>query len=1178
MQRKIEELASGACQCQSSILEFTPEKLEFEVLEGTVYIGEFSIQNTEHISIEGKIYSSSPRMQCLRPEFQGTAITQKFKFQSEGLCEGDIQTGNLHIVSDQGEYLLPFTVSVSRNYPVSSQGAIKSVTEFANLARESYEEAVKIFGQPEFAGIFGLRETEERLIYQGLCHKPCTRAQVEEFLIAARKKNRVRFELEEAQREFCNVTEAQMHHVTLKKEEWGHLALEVTAQGEWLEPLKRRITDEDFVGSRGIVEYKIIPEQLHAGKNYGKLILQTPFQKEEIELCTLGKRTGREQMVYSVQKKQAELAHDYLDFGFRKIVTGVWAKRSSKKLEELMDLEPENHWYLLMKAQVFLVNRQRQEAEWVMDSFPRNKVDKNSPMYGYYLYLCTLREPEPAYVNKCTSQIRKIYHKNQENEALLWILLFLDEELNYSKGRKLEVIAKHLRRKGESVLLYLEAWRILEKEPFHLRRAGEFERKILNFAVKHEALNKELALQVIKLVPELPVFDVIWYRILAACCQLTQNQESLQAICSYCIKGHCYGSEYWKWYQKGVEEELRIAGLYESWVLSADWNQMQKLPKAIVLYFQSYSNLASDPQAKFYAAMINSKAQWKGVWPHYQKNIREFALRQLKNGKTDASLAVIYREVLTPELLAEEPGKYMDQVLFACEVTCSIPEACNLVICQHPLKKEQTVPFIHGRGYVNIYSSSWQILLEDARGRRFLPGKDLKVTPLMESGKFLEKGIACAEEKLPYLLKHFDKKKIWQTYEKEDLPWLQMLVDSEAISDAYREELRPQMVEYFYDNYTGDTLDEFLLTLSFEGIERPAREKMMNLLVARRHYRRAYELLKHYGCENISPVKLVYVICHRLGEAGQEKEDAFLLGLCRNVFLRGKYNDQILEYMVRYFYGSLEEMLMLWKAACNFELDTFELEEHCLKRFLYTGDYLPDVEEVFEHYARSQGKELLILAYLTNMSHHYVIRDAVVSEYNFQKIAGLLKEGQELNFVCRLGLLKWCAAQPELSEEMLELSGGILEEALKKGCFLAFYEHLPEALKRKYLIHDRIVFEYRTNPQARVILAYIPHGGTEYVECEMQKMYDEIFAKEFLVFFGESLPYFIKEKQDKEWKVTQSGRIQSQQLSTEREDSRYEMVNDMLAGWQMQDEETMFKCLEAYGKLDEIVNKEFLVI
>ncbi len=110
MQRKIEELAAGTCQCQTSILEFTPEKLEFEVLEGTEYTGEFTIQSTNHIPIQGTIYSSNPRMESQEPKFQGITITQKFKFHSEGLCEGDSQTGNLHIVSDQGEYILPFTV------------------------------------------------------------------------------------------------------------------------------------------------------------------------------------------------------------------------------------------------------------------------------------------------------------------------------------------------------------------------------------------------------------------------------------------------------------------------------------------------------------------------------------------------------------------------------------------------------------------------------------------------------------------------------------------------------------------------------------------------------------------------------------------------------------------------------------------------------------------------------------------------------------------------------------------------------------------------------------------------------------------------------------------------------------------------------------------------------------
>ncbi len=94
----------------------------------------------------------------------------------------------------------------------------------------------------------------------------------------------------------------------------------------------------------------------------------------------------------------------------------------------------------------------------------------------------------------------------------------------------------------------------------------------------------------------------------------------------------------------------------------------------------------------------------------------------MKLGKIDKNLAVIYQEVLSPALLAGEQGEDFAKVLFACEVACSRPEACNLVVCQHPLNKEQVVPFIHGVGNVNIYSSTWQVLLEDATGKRFLPG------------------------------------------------------------------------------------------------------------------------------------------------------------------------------------------------------------------------------------------------------------------------------------------------------------------------------------------------------------------------------------------------------------------------------------------------------------------------
>ena len=438
MQKKLEELAAGNCGSNSSILQFSVEKLEFEVVEGTNYTGEFTMESTSEMPVNGIIYSSSPRMECHNPKFQGEKITQTFEFHSEGLTEGDIQKGSFHIVSDQGEYDLPFSVSVSGNYAGSSMGKIKSLFEFANLAGNSYEEAVKVFGHPEFIHVFKPQETEERLIYQMLRRKPCTMAQVEEFLIAVRKKNRVTFRIEEARRDFSGIHETVRGHITLKKEEWGYIAIEVISDAPWLLPVKNMITAADFVGGHGLVEYMIEPEYLHAGKNFGRITLQTPFQTRKVELVVDQGAKDRESSRQIIRRKQSELVSLYIDMGIKKIVTGEWAKQTVKKTEELMELEPDNLWYLLTKAQAFLVNRQRQEGEWALDTFPRNKVDKESPLYAYYMYLCTLREPEPVYVNKLTGKIRRIYHRNQENNLLLWMLLFLDEELNYSKGRKLE--------------------------------------------------------------------------------------------------------------------------------------------------------------------------------------------------------------------------------------------------------------------------------------------------------------------------------------------------------------------------------------------------------------------------------------------------------------------------------------------------------------------------------------------------------------------------------------------------------------------------------------------------------------------------------------------------------------------------------------------------------------------
>ena len=56
-----------------------------------------------------------------------------------------------------------------------------------------------------------------------------------------------------------------------------------------MHPVKKQMTTADFIGSMLQVEYLIEKEKLHAGKNYGKLTLKSPYQTLEHTVCVYQK-------------------------------------------------------------------------------------------------------------------------------------------------------------------------------------------------------------------------------------------------------------------------------------------------------------------------------------------------------------------------------------------------------------------------------------------------------------------------------------------------------------------------------------------------------------------------------------------------------------------------------------------------------------------------------------------------------------------------------------------------------------------------------------------------------------------------------------------------------------------------------------------------------------------------
>ncbi|MEG0963182.1 MAG: DUF5717 family protein, partial [Lachnospiraceae bacterium] len=1144
------------------------------VLEEQIVTGKFSMECTNEVQMRGIIYSSNPRMECLTPEFEGIAADVSYEFHSEGLVEGDQVKGDFYIICNEGEYDLPFVMSVIKAYPMSSQGRIRSIFGFANLAQRSYEEAIKMFGQPEFATIFKSQEAEEYLFYQSLKQSHITMAMVEEFLIIAKKKKRVTFEIEEAEKEFQNITVPQRQLITLKKEQWGYLAIEVSCENEGIQLAKPFITTEEFVGNHAGVEYVIMPKKLHGGKNFARITFETFFERKTVEICITQEKSTQEKdrNFLEIQHHKRNLEKDYIEFRLHKAGTGVWAKKTCVQLDFLQNSEPGNLWYLLFKVQVLLINKQRQDAEWLLHAFRKeNKDEKNSAIWAYYLYLCTLYEPEPSYVNRLTGEIKEIYHKNQENPLLLWILLFLDEELNGSRTKKLDAIKQQIEKGCNSPLLYLEAQLLFQKEPYLLQKAEKFERKILNFIRKQDALTKEVVEQVKHVISKISGYDFIWYQIMEFCYASFPDKELLKEICGYCIKWSCYGKKYMKWYVLGMREELRITGLYEAWVLSAETMQLKKIPKVITLYFQYNSNLAYEQQAMLYAAVIRNKETMKNVYLNYGKSMESFALDQVRVGRIDQNLAVIYKEWLAPAMLTEETAKGFANVIFTCWLQVLDENAKKVVVRQYQMKQEQIVPIVNHQAYIKLYGSSYCILLEDAKGGRYAPVEPIEAKQLLDCQPFLQKGIETAQQKIPYLLKYFDGKRIWQTYEREDLSYLTALQETEILSMDYRKELRAQLVAYYYDNYTGDMLDEFLLSLSFGGLEVGVRGKLMELLVARGHYEKAYDLILIYGSEHLSAAKLVSIIYNKILQIEEDVDD-FLIGMCRTVFSRGKYNDLILRYMCRYFYGTTKELAQVWHTAREFEIDTGDLEERCIAQFLYTGGYTPYMEQIFEYYDENKGREAVVVAYLSQMTYKYLTCDMSVDDYVFKKIAALLSEEKELNENCRLGFLKWCSQQNVLQEQEEKWAARILDEEVEQGKYFPFYKNLPEKFAGKYQYYDKIFLEYDTKPGTKVMISYQNWGSQEYINSQMQEMYSGMYVKDFLLFFGESLPYYIKEETPQGYLVTQSGQIQNNELCTSAEGSRYDLLNDMVVSWQMKDEITFYKRLEEYWKMEQIAD------
>ncbi|MBR5126818.1 MAG: hypothetical protein IKU69_00135 [Roseburia sp.] len=1166
MHKKIKQLAYATFNYSEQNLSFSEERIELELIEGKDGTGEFIVSGSNGEKMRGIVYTTNPRMECLTPLFEGEEVHIRYQFHSEGLVEGDVRKGEFVIVCEQGEYNLSFVVSISKIYADTSIGKIKSLTDFVRLARENFAEAYQVFYSTNFPCLKEMGE-KECLLYEAIRKETPTMQALEAYLVGIGRKPLVNVYLEQESVTFAGVTCDRKEQLELKKDNWGYLSCEVTTDAAFIRLSKENLATEDFLGSTCFYEYYIDSEALHAGKNYGRIYFEFPEVTLTCEVRADGIVEGTVSNVakhLQYLRNRTKLMQYYIDYRTKKIVTGVWARNSIELLDHLLDEEPENDLYRLMKAQAFMVNKQKQEADWILEEYKRSCIDRTTPEYGYYLYLCTLMEREESYVNRLAAQIEELFLMHPESSLLCWILLFMREDYYKNSSHRLKAIEEWVEKGCDSPFFYLEAFYLYWQDPYLLTRLDSFEIKVLNWARKQEVISKEIATQILTLVPVVRHYDEKVFRILEACYEVKRDEETVAAICSYLIKGQKFTKEYHNWYVLGIEHEVRITNLYEAYLLSADKESIEQVPKVIFMYFQYHNNLSYKQLALLYAFIIRNKDKYKKVYQNYLRTMEQFAMSQIEAGHMDENLAVVYREMLPLDILNAQLAEKLPNVLFVHKLKVTEEKQFSrAIIVQRTVMNRQIVPVINGTAYFKAYSDDYCILLQDAKGQYFADDSLYEEAALLEADIYLDMAMKLAPMEVPYLVYLFDKKQKENYFTPEDGESFSVLMDAKEVREEWKALLCPAFVRYFATKNLENSMEKCLKEARYHLMTVEDRRFMLEQLIEHQIYAQAYELLHTYGYDAIGSAYRVTICSERITACDYVEED-FLLGLASDTFFAGKYNDVILSYLCRYYSGPTRQMELIWKAANEFEIDTFDLEERIITQMLYSTDFVEEIDAIYEAYCKKGGKDLIFMAYLSYFSHLYLLKDAVVAEQVFLQIEHRILLHQEVMDVQRYALLKYYAGLEKLSDSQFKIADELLLKETCQNRYFDFYKELDERLVRKYQLQDKYFVTYHTVPGTHVEISYYMNDEKLHEE-EMTEVYDGIFVKEFMLLFGEKLSYYISERDEEgERNITESGQLENFEMEADDRQGCYPMINNMLRSAAVQDEEHLAKQMQEY--------------
>ena len=715
MRRKIQDIINGRFESSGAGLDFEDSMLSITVLEGGSRKASFSFSSARETAVRGLVSCSDPRMEIVSPTFDAVHVTVPVVYHGEDLCEHETQTGSLVVLTNAGEFLYPYEVTVTKDYAHTSIGVIRNLTDFTNLARLNWQEALSLFGTSRFTQIFHPGEERESTLYQALVSRAADSAQMEEFLVACGRKMRNHFLVTDSHKRYMTGTRPINDRILIEKTQWGHLQFHVRAEGDFIELSDPAVPEDAASVKKLSIAYRILPEKMHGGINCGRILIEDIQECVQVGITAVsenyqepGEDSHKERRLLTL------LQQDFMDFCLQKLNKAAWTQKAGLSLAQLQQIPGMEPAACLGRCFVLYQNGEIKEYIRCLERYEREYAHAaDSPAAGLYLYLTTLRNTDTKYIRSVTSQVRRLHKRYEDNAMLVWILLRIDEALIRNDERAYQFIRGFAAEYSGNPFLYLEAYMLLKENPLLAasEEPGVFEQRLLRWIAKNDLLTWQILLPVWERLKTTHTYSRWCFAMLTAVYKKNRSVSLLKEICIYLIRTERFGQDYIVWYERGVRSGLRIAGLYEAYLRSFDAASNELLPE-IIKYFIMSSDAPDKWKAAVYSYLIRHRKAAGEDWPHLRTQICEFARETLRRDEISDDLYVIY-DFLRGEISREE-WLALSTCVQHCRRVRLKDRRFKRLFLYDAQKHSMSSVLLHGRqAYVHMPETSAAILLQD---------------------------------------------------------------------------------------------------------------------------------------------------------------------------------------------------------------------------------------------------------------------------------------------------------------------------------------------------------------------------------------------------------------------------------------------------------------------------------